>query len=131
MEIFWKSAAAVLLASVLGLVLDRQGKDFSALLNIAVCTMAGGIALSYLKPVLSFLRELEEMGGMQGGFMGILLQVLGVGITSELIGLICTDAGKASLGKALQLLGSAVGLHLSLPLFRALVSLIRQILGGI
>lgn len=131
MEIFWKAAAAVLLASVLGLVLDRQEKDFSALLNIAVCTMVGAIAISYLKPVLDFLQELENAGGIQGGFVGILLQILGVGIASDLIGLICTDAGKASLGRSLQLLGSAVGLHLSLPLFRALLTMIRQILGGL
>lgn len=126
---FWKAAAAVLLACILGLVLDRQEKDFSALLTIGVCVLSGGVALSYLAPVLDFLEELE--GLVQGEFLGILLKAVGVGAASELIGMICNDAGKGSLGKSLQMLGSAVMLSLALPIFRTILAVIRQILGGL
>lgn len=129
MEEFWKAAAAVLLASILGLVLDRQAKDLSALLTIAVCTMVGMLAVTYLRPVLDLLRELETAGNLPGDFLGLLLKAVGVGIATELIGMICADAGKASLGKQLQTLGSAVILYLSIPVFRALLMMIRQILG--
>lgn len=131
MEEFWKGAAAVLIALILGLVLDKQEKDLSALLTIGVCTMAGAIALSYLGPVLDFLRELETVGGLEGGALGILLQAVGVGIVGELVGLICADSGKAALGRALQMLGAAVMLHLSVPLLRSLLAMVRQILGGL
>lgn len=45
--------------------------------------------------------------------------------------MVCTDAGNASLGKAVQLLGTAVILWLSLPLFKALVELLQSILGEV
>lgn len=126
---FWKAGAAVLIAAILALMLDGQAKDFSVMLTIAVCAIVGGVALSYLEPVLVFLQELESTGGMQRDLLGVLLKAVGVGVVSELIGVICTDAGKASLGKSFQMLGSAVILSLSLPVFRTLLAMIRQILG--
>lgn len=123
---FWKAAAAVLLTVVLSLVLDKQSKDYSALLTVAVCTMVGAVAAAYLSPVLEFLRELEEAARIP--FVNILLKVVGVGIGTELTNLICADAGKSSLGKSMQLLGSAVILGQLVPVLRALLAMIREIL---
>ena len=126
MALFWKAAAAVLLAVILGLALDRQ-KDFTVLLTMAVCCMAAMIALSYLEPVLDFLRELEALGDLQGDTLGILLKAVGIGLVSEIAGMVCSDAGNGSLGKTLQMLGSAAILYLSLPVFSALLELVREI----
>ena len=61
----------------------------------------------------------------------ILLKAVGEGLVSEVGALLCTDSGNGSLGKLLQLLGSAVVLWLSLPLFTMLLELIQELLGGI
>ena len=119
--------AWVLLAVVLGLSLGKQ-KDIGVLLTMAVCCMVAMIAISYLEPVLDFLRELETLGDLQGDMLGILLKAVGIGLVSEIAGLVCTDAGNGSLGKTLQMLGSAVILYLSLPIFTAMLELIREIL---
>ena len=121
MSLFWKAAAAVLLAVVLGLSLGKQ-KDIGVLLTMAVCCMVAMIAISYLEPVLDFLRELETLGDLQGDMLGILLKAVGIGLVSEIAGLVCTDAGNGSLGK------TAVILYLSLPIFTAMLELIREIL---
>ena len=119
--------AWVLLAVVLGLSLGKQ-KDIGVLLTMAVCCMVAMIAISYLEPVLDFLRELETLGDLQGDMLGILLKAVGIGLVSEIAGLVCNDAGNGSLGKTLQMLGSAVILYLSLPIFTAMLELIREIL---
>jgi len=129
MDGFWKVIAAVLLAVVLGLALNKQQKDISILLSLAVCCMATAVAMAYLAPVLDFVRELEALIDMQSGILGILLKAVGIGLVVELAGMICNDAGNASLGKGLQILGSAAILYLSIPVFRTLLTLIREILG--
>lgn len=131
MEDFGKGTAAVLLAVILALVLDKQQKDISALLTMAVCAITGAMVISNLEPVVDFLYDLEAAGDIQSSFLGILLKAAGIGLTAELVGQICADAGKASVGKALQLLGSAAILSLSLPVFRAMLGMIQQILGGL
>ena len=104
------------------------GALIGVLLTMAVCCMVAMIAISYLEPVLDFLRELETLGDLQGDMLGILLKAVGIGLVSEIAGLVCTDAGNGSLGKTLQMLGSAVILYLSLPIFTAMLELIREIL---
>ena len=93
------------------------------------CCIAASIAVSYLEPVLDLLWELNDIGEMQDGMLGILLKVAGIALVSELAGMICSDAGNGSLGKTLQLLGSAAILYLSIPIFNTLLTLIREILG--
>lgn len=126
---FWKAAAMILIAVVLGLAVGKQEKDISVLLTMAVCCMTAMIAVSYLEPVLDFLWELESVGNIQKGFLGILLKAVGIALIAEVAGMICSDAGNGSLGKTLQMLGSVVILYLSMPIYNALLTLIREILG--
>lgn len=129
MGYFWKAAAGVLVALILGLMLEKQGKDVSVLLTMAVCVMLAGIAFSYLEPVLDFLWELEALADLRGDILGILLKAAGIGLVAELAAVICTDGGNAALGKQLQMMASVLILYLSLPMFRSLLTLIQDILG--
>ena len=85
-------------------------------------------ALIYLEPVLDFLYELEDIGSFPGDFMILLLKALGIGLVAEIASSVCSDAGNSSLGKTIHTLGSAAILYLSLPVFRAMVDMIRDIL---
>lgn len=129
MELFWKTAALVLLGVILVLTVGRQEKDLALVLTLAVCCMSAGAAVSLLEPVLDFLYELELLGDLQAGVLGILMKIAGVGLVTELMGMLCQDAGCGALGKSVQLLGSAMILNLSIPIFRMLVQLIQGILG--
>lgn len=131
MALFWKAAAGILIALILGIVLGKQEKDISLMLSMVVCAMAAVIALHYLEPVLDMLRELEALGELGGDMLSILLKAMGIGLVAELAGMICADGGNTALGKTMQLVGSAVVLWLSLPILNAFLSLIQQILGGI
>ena len=129
MEPFWKAAALALIAGVLSLALKNQDKEYGLLLSIAACLMVTAITVTYLKPVYAFLKELETLGDLRGDMLAILIKALGVGLASEIASMICTDAGNASLTKAIQLLGGAVILYLSVPMFSALMDLIQKIVG--
>lgn len=129
MELYLRACAAVLLAVILILTLGSRGKEVGTLLAIGVCAMAAIAALRYLEPVTQLLKELEKAGGLNSSMLSILLKVVGIGVVSEIAALICTDSGNSSLGKTLQMLGSAVILWLSIPLFTMLMELLQRILG--
>ena len=129
MDTFWKTAAAVLISAILCLSIGKREQDFSLLLSLAVSSMVAVTAIHYLLPILDFLRELEALGSLQSGMLDLLLKAIGIGLLTELTSLICSDAGLASLGKTLQLLGNTAILFLSLPIFKSLLTLIREILG--
>lgn len=126
-----KAAGAALIASIVGLALNKQAKDMQILLVIAGCCMVAGIAATYLRPILDLLQELQELGNLNSELTGILIRAAGIGLISELACMICSDAGNASLGKTVQILGSAVVLYLAIPVFRGLIELIQGVLEGI
>ena len=113
---------------ILALVLGRQAKDMSLLLTLAVCVMVCIAALMFLEPVMELLRELRRLGALDSDVISIALKCAGIGLLSELIGLLCADAGESAMGRAMQLLSAAAILWLSLPLIREVLKLIGEVL---
>lgn len=128
MIIFLKATAGVLISIVICIAISKQGSDFSLLLTIAVCCMIITAAISFIEPVINFIHKLESIGQLNGDMLGILLKAVGTGLLAEIAGLICADAGNASMGKTLKFLASAVILCMSVPLFSSLLDLVEEIL---
>lgn len=131
MELFWKGTAGLLLTCILSLILNRQEKDLGLVLSMMACVMGLAILMSFLEPVLTFLKTLQSAGDLNGDILSTLLKAVGIGLVAEVAGLICRDSGNASLGKSVQLMGTAVILWLSLPMFQMLMDLMEQILGDL
>ena len=128
MDIFLKATAGVLITVLMSLALSKQAKDFSYLLVLSVCAMISLIAVQFLEPVISFVKELESMSNLKNNLLKILLKSVGIGFLSEITVQMCTDTGNAALGKAVQMLANAIILWLAIPIFTALLDLIQQIL---
>ena len=69
------------------------------------------------------------MGQLDGDWVTILMKAVGIGLIAEIAALVCSDAGNASLAKAIGILSSAVMLWLSLPLLQGLLELVQNMLG--
>ena len=131
MDIFLKASAGIIIAVIMCLTLAKQGKDLSLLLTVVVCCVVATAAVAYLQPVIDFLRRLQTIGELDPDMFEVLLKATGIGLLAEIMNLICTDAGNASLGKALQILATAVILWMSIPMLNALIELIDNILGAV
>lgn len=131
MDIFVKTTAGVLIAVVLSVVLEKQGKDLSVLLVLAVCSMVAVAAMEIFREIISFLRRLESLGELNHDILTVLLKSVGIALLAEITALVCADSGKGALGKVLQLLATAVILWISLPLFTELMDLVETILGSV
>jgi stage III sporulation protein AD len=101
------------------------------LLALTACAITAFLAITYLKPVLSFLEKLQSLGGLDNEIFKVLLKAVGIGLISELCTAICSDSGNAALGKILQLLSAAAVLWLAIPLLEGLLELLQNILEGI
>lgn len=128
MSIFLKVIASTLIGLIVCLVLNKQNKDFSMLLSIAVCSMVLVVGVTYIKPILDFFSKLESFGGLDSEITGILLRCVGVGIISEITAMICNDAGNSSLAKTVMLSASVMILYMCLPMFEGLLDLISGVL---
>ena len=128
MDVFIKATAGVLVALILYIVLDKQGRDISAVLTVCVCCMVVAAGVTFLEPVIGLLRHLQNIAELDQEMIRILLKAVGIGLLGEITALICTDGGNAAMGKTVQLLATSVILWLSVPLFTALIELVETIL---
>ena len=131
MTLFLKATAGVFVTLIACLLLAKQGKDFSLLLSVAVCSLVAVVALQYLEPIFDFFHSLRISGKLDTDALNMILKAVGIGLLTEISGLICTDSGNAAMGKILQLLGSVVIIWLSLPMFTSLIGLVEEILVNI
>lgn len=131
MERFWQATAAVIIAVLFGLSMQKQNKEIGIVLTVAVCCMVAGIAVSYISPVVSFIDQLETLSGENGELIQILLKASGISFVGQIATMICNDSGNSALGNVIQLLSTAVVLWMSLPLFEQLLELLQTVLGNI
>lgn len=131
MDVFLKVVAAVLITSILTLVLSKQGADISLLLTIAVCCIVMSVFVSYIQPILNFAYHLIELGGLDASLLSVILKSVGIGVISQIATLVCVDSGNQSLGKAVQIMTTAVILSLSIPVLEQMLSLIEAMLGEV
>lgn len=131
MDIFLKVTIAVLITAIISLILSKQCPEISLLLTIAVCCSVVIVMVSYLQPVIEFSRRLVQLGQLSTDMLNVLLKVTGIGIISQIAGLICSDAGNQSLSKILQILTIVVILCVSVPLLEEVITLIENVMGDI
>lgn len=129
MNTFLQVTAAALLAVVIGIVLDKQNKDISLVLTLAVCCMVFLTAFRSMDSVFAFFRKLQQIAGLDMQMVRILLKVVGIGFVAQIATLICNDSGKGAIGQSIQVLASVLILVQSLPMLEALMDLIQKILG--
>ena len=131
MSALLKLVSLVLLTVVLGLAVEKTEKDISAVLGMVALCVAACAAVTVLEPVLDYLVELRRVFNLPGELVNVLLKAVGIALTAELSAAVCTDAGSASLGKVLQILGGALVLSLSIPMFRTLMTIVKELIVGI
>lgn len=122
-----KAISVCLIATVLWITLSSYNKNFALLLSVCVCCGILIPAYEYLSPVLKYFDELQKGSGWDPTAMQTVIRAAGVGILSELAALICTDAGNASIAKAIRILSTTCIMWLSLPMFRTLMELIERL----
>lgn len=126
---FWQGTALALIGVVLFLVLGKRSENMGMMIAIAVVCMIASLAISYLKPAFELIGRLKIVGNLDSEMLSVLLKAVGIAIVTELAVMVCTDAGLGSAGKALQMLGTAVILWLSVPLVERMLELLQSVLG--
>lgn len=129
MEIFEKAIAIIVLTVILGVTLGKTEKDIAVVLSVTACCIIMIIALQYLGEVIAFLWRLSRGSAVQIPPIDIILKITGIAMITEVTGQISTDAGNSSIGKAVEILGNAAILFLSLPLFESFLTIIQEIMG--
>ena len=118
-----------IVGALLALVVKRGSPETALLLAVA----AAAVVLLALGPavqeVLSFLQELAEGSGISPELFAPLCKTVGIGLVVQVGGGLCRDAGEGALASVIEMAGAVCALAAALPLLRAVLDLLLELMG--
>ena len=129
MEQVIQITALCMVGALLALVV-RRGNPGQALLLVLGCVVLALLSLvGSIRELLEFLAELGERSGVARELFVPLYKTVGIALIVRLGGEVCRDAGEAALAAALETAGSICALLIALPLLRAVLSMLLELMG--
>ena len=123
-----KVSAAALTAAVLGVMLRRNTPELAMLLALCAGLWMLTVAASGLGAVVDLMEELAGLAGLSEVLLEPVVKTVALSILTKLTVEICRGAGESGIAAFVELTGTVLALVVALPLVRAVVSLMAEML---
>ncbi len=118
-------------AAVLALMIRSTHPAMALNIGIAAGILLFLAALGPLSGIIGFVENMAGRYGIDAGYIGVVLKVIGVAYIAEFAVQICKDAGENAVAGKVELGGKVLMLSLSLPVMGALLELVGSLLGTV
>lgn len=128
MELAVQAAALCVVGALLALVLKKGTPELALLLALGAAVAVLLSLAGALEELLAFLEELAERSGIGGELFVPLYKTVGIALVVKVGGNLCRDAGESALGSVVETAGAVCALLAALPLLRAVLSLLLELM---
>ena len=122
--------ALAIVAAVLCVLVRTHTGALAVLLSLCASVVILLLSFQFFSPILSVLRQLRELKGLDEAATAPMLKVAGIGILTQTAASICEDSGEKTLSRSVEIGGTVLSLYASLPLISAVLDLMKETLGG-
>lgn len=127
MEQVFQVTGLCVVGALLALVLKRGSPELALLLALAAVVAVLLFLAGALGELLEFLREVGTASGLSDDLFIPLYKTAGIALVVKAGGSLCRDAGELALASAVETAGTVCALLVSLPLLRAVLSLLLEL----
>ena len=120
--------ALCVVGALLALVVKRGSPESALLLTLAAVVLVLVLLMDGLGQVKDFLEELAERSGVPPELFVPLYKTVGIALVVRVGGSLCRDAGESALAASVETAGAVCALLAALPLLRAVLSLLLELL---
>lgn len=124
LQIAGLSVTAVLFAKLL----RRYAEEQALLLTLLLGTAVTAAAVVSMAPILNEMDSLLGESGLSAGETACISKAIGICCITQLAADVCKDAGETALSSGVLLTGKITLLLLTLPLFRPLMTTLREVI---
>ena len=128
MEQVFQVTALCLVGALLAVVVRRGSPELALLLTLAGVAAVLLCLAGPLEELLAFFAELGERSGVSQRLLAPLYKTVGIALVVKAGGELCRDAGESALAAALETAGSVCALLAALPLLRAVLSMLLELM---
>lgn len=129
MEQIFQVTGLCVVGALLTLVLKKGSPELALLLTLAA-VVAVLLSLSQaLTELMDFLREIGAASGLSADLFVPLYKTAGVALVVKVGGGLCRDAGESAMASVVETAGTVCALLVALPLLRAVLELLLELMG--
>lgn len=128
MEQVIQVTAICVVGALLALVLKKGGPETALLLTLGAVVAVLLFLADAMGELVAFLQELGERSGISGDLLNPLYKTVGIALVVKVGGGLCRDAGESALASVVETAGAVCALLVSVPLLRAVLSLLMELL---
>lgn len=123
-----QAAGLCVVGALLALVVRRGSPETALLLAVAAAAAVAALVLPLLGEFRTFLRQLESYSGVSEELFAPLYKTAAIALVVRAGGGLCRDAGESALAAVLETAGTICALLAALPLMRAVLELLVELM---
>lgn len=128
MEAMTKIAAVAVTAAVLGAVLRKNTPELALLLALCAGLWMMGTVAGGLGAAVALMEELAGLAGISEELLEPVVKTVALSILTRLTAEVCRAAGEQGVAAFVETAGAVLALAVALPLVRAVVVLMAEML---
>ena len=128
MDLMVKVAAGAITAAVLGVVLRKNTPELALLLALAAGLWMVALVADGLGAVVALMEELTSLAGLSEELLEPVVKTVALSILTRLTAEVCKSAGEGGVAAIVETAGTVLALVVALPLVRAVVLMMTEML---
>ncbi len=124
----FSTAVFCVASAILAVLLRQYVREQSLFISLAACVVVSGALFTMLAPVLADIRQFFLDSGLPESYISLVFKATAVCLITQVTSDLCRDSGETAIASAAELWGRGAVTFLSLPLIRALITRIGEIL---
>lgn len=120
--------AIALVSGLLIVMIQKIAPANALLITIAAAVVIALASVSFLEPILSFVRKLANDCDVSGVYAGTMIKCLLISIVTRLGASLCKDTGQSGMAFMLDFSGTIISVWIALPIFEAFLSMLEELM---
>ena len=127
MDIF-KVAGIGIAAAVMAVFIKNWKPELAMQVSLSAVIIIFIAVFPYIKNIITMFKDISEQAGLEGKYMSLVLQVIGVAYVAQFSAELCRDAGESSVAYKIEFAGKVIIMTLSMPAIYSLLEIVNDII---
>lgn len=128
MDTISQVSALGLVAALCAVVVRKQAPDIGLVLAMCGVAIILAFSMGLFEPVRTLMDELGERAGLSAEVLTPVVKTVGIAVLTRVAAELCRDAQEGGLASAVEVAGGACALLTCLPLLKAVLQLVLDLL---
>lgn len=128
MDLFFNIAFLSVAGTICTVLVKKNAPEIGMSMTLLITGVVTFVALTVFRKIQEFLNDIASSAQIGQELLSPMYKLIGIAIVTKLCADMCRDAKETAIASAVEILGCAAGVYVSLPLISALLKLVGTML---